>query len=290
MSDAVSPSAQNARPDGKRRFAATAMLIAAWAIALFLVQECTTGSNYPLSFLSAAGSRVIRLLLNLLACGVAVFVLRGWAIYVVLVVCTLPSLALLVYHDYFGQTLSWTVIVNHFSEGLAVVDFGPQLLRWSLLAMVAVATIVLLLLARAANRKPLERRTRFTWAAYFAVAYLFLAVVSTRYIDDAKKLRTFATVDRMAMTHGYLLTWYGEWQYLDEESLLRGALAAARIKQDRISPLEAPFALGEKVVVVQVESLDDSVVDHRVDGREVMPFLHDLSRRAMRFRISAIRR
>ena len=43
-----------------------------------------------------------------------------------------------------------------------------------------------------------------------------------------------------------------------------------------------------ELTIVQVESLDYDVLQCRVDGKPVMPFLADLATRSMRFRISAI--
>ena len=90
------------------------------------------------------------------------------------------------------------------------------------------------------------------------------------------------------MTHGYLLTWLGEWQYLDGDALFARAMEAARVKQDRLTPLEARPSVGQKVAIIQVESLDWAVLDFQVAGQPVMPFLSDLSRRSMRYRISAV--
>ncbi len=272
----------------RRGLVASAILIAGWAIVLFAVQEYTTGSNYPLSPIRAVGSRVVRLLLDLLACGTAAFLLKGWLLYAALIGCTLTLSVLVVYYEYFGHVLTWTTITNHFGEGLAVGDYAMHLLHWQSFSLIVSAAVILLILARRMNRNPPPRRQRVTIAAFCTAGYLFVAVVSTQYIDRIEKLKTFATVDRLAMTNGYLLTWYGEWRHLDADALLGRAMEAARIKQDRLTPLETPLSLGDQLAIVQVESLDYDVVGFEIEGRAVMPFLRDLSRSSMLYRIRAI--
>ena len=93
-----------------------------WAVAVFVVQECTTGANYPLPVLKAVGSRVVRFSLNLLACVTITFVIRGWVVYISLLGWATATSVLLIYNDYYGRALSWTTFSNHFAEGWAM---GP---------------------------------------------------------------------------------------------------------------------------------------------------------------------
>ena len=263
-------------------------LVAVWAIFIFAVQEYTTGSNYPLSAGKAVGSRVVRCLLDLLACGTVVLLLRGWILNVVLLGSSMALSVLVVYYEYFGRTLSFTTITHHFNEGWAVGAYAVGLLRWPSFSLIVLAAIALLILARWKNRHPIPRRRRFRLCALCAAGYALLAVVSTQFLDANRKLRTFATVDRLAMTNGYLLTWYGEWSYLDGEALLARALEAAKIKRDRLTPVEAPVPLDDKVVIIQVESLEFDVLGFELEDRSVMPFLRDLSRRCMLYRITPV--
>jgi len=276
-------------------FVDAVLLIAAWTVFLFAVQEYTTGSNYPLPWVKAVGSRTIRLLLDLLACGTAVLLLtgkvgsaRGWHLHVALIGGSLALSVMVVYYEYFDRALSWTTITYHYSEGWAVFGFATQLLRRPSIALIAGATVILVLLARRVNRTLPPFRKRANFAALCGIAYLLLALLSTQYIDKIKKLKTFATVDRLAMTNGYLLTWYGEWRYLNADALLVRAMEAARVKQDRLTPLEPVLSVGDKVTIIQVESLDYDVVGLEVGGQHVMPFLRDLFDRSMRYRITAI--
>lgn len=265
-----------------------AMLIVLWAVVLFAVQEYTTGSNYPLPLFKAVSSRLVRFLLDLLACGAAVFLLGRWARYIAVMVCAIGLSVLVIYHDYFHHALTWTTITGHFDEALAVTDYAVDLIRLQSLAPIFVATAMLIVLSRVVAGRPIPRRRRVGIGAGFAVAYLLTALISTGYVDAISKLRTFGTVDRIAMTNGYLLTWYGEWRYLNADALLARAMAAAELRQDRLTPIEVALVPPDRVVVVQVESLDYDVLGVDVDGQPVMPFLCDISDRSMFYRISAI--
>jgi hypothetical protein len=264
------------------------VLVAAWAILLFAVQEYTTGSNYPLPAVKAVGSRVVRFLLDVLACGTFVLLLRGWHLYVALVGCTLSASVLVVYYEYFGRALTWTTITNYFSEGLSVGAYALYLLRWQSFSLIVLAALILLVLVRWMRRHPIPRRQRVTICASCAAGYVLMAIASTQQIDAIRKLRTFATVDRLAMTNGYLLTWYGEWRYLDGEVLLAQALEAAKIRHDRLTPVEVGVPLDDKVVIIQVESLEFDILEFDVGGQPAMPFLRDMSRRSMLYRITPV--
>ena len=266
----------------------TATLILLWAVLLFAVQEYTTGSNYPLSAVKAVGSRVVRFVLDVLACGTVVFLLGRWARYVALVVGAAGLSVLVVYYDYFDRVLTWTTITGHFREGWAVAGYAVGLVRFQSFVPIVVATAVLVVLSRAVAGRSIPRRRRVAIGAGFAVAYALTALISTGFVDRISKLRTFGTVDRIAVTNGYLLTWYGEWRYLNAEALLARAMIAAELVQDRLRPIEAALSPPDKVVIVQVESLDFDVLDFDVDGQAVTPFLRDLSRRSMFYGISAI--
>ena len=274
--------------DCRHCLAFTCGLALLWAAAVFAVQEYTTGSNYPLPLGKAVGSRVVRFCLDLLACGTVVFLARGWPLYLTLLINACGALVLIVYYEYFDRALTFTTIRHHLGEGLAVLGFAVDLIRWQSFTLIVLTVLLLGAVVRRAGRYSLSTRRRVIVAASCAVGYVILAAISTTKLDRIEKLQTFSTVDRIAMTNGYLLTWFGEWLYLDGDALLRKAMLAAQFKSDRITPLDGLVHLEEKVAIVQVESLDDSVIDFEIEHQAVMPFLRGLSKRAMRYRISAV--
>ncbi|GJM24511.1 MAG: hypothetical protein DHS20C16_09260 [Phycisphaerae bacterium] len=271
-----------------RQLLAPLILAIFWAIAVFVIQELTSGANYPMPLHRALGCRVVRLSLDILACGTITFLVVGWPRYVAILSWATATSAILIYSDYYGRALSWTTITNQFIEGLAMGPYVVELIRWQSFTLVLMATSVLLLLAARANRRMLAIRLRGKIFTAFLACWILVAIASTQLIDRVAKLKTFGSVDRLTMTHGYALTWLAEWWYLDGTSLLLRAKEASLTKQDRLTPLEFPVPLGDNLAIVQIESLDYDVVHYRVDGELVMPFLADLTTRSMSYRISAI--
>jgi hypothetical protein len=145
-----------------------------WAVAVFTLQEYTTASNYPLPLVNAVGSRIVRAALDVLACGTVVFLLRGWPLYLTIVLNAFGMLVLTVYHEYFARALSFTTIRDHFVEGLAVVGFGADLIRWQSFSLIVLTVLVLLTAVRWTNRHRLPRRRRIKLGAMCAVAYASL--------------------------------------------------------------------------------------------------------------------
>ncbi len=271
-----------------RQLLAPLTLAICWAIAVFVVQELTSEANYPLPLHRAVGCRIIRFSLDLLACGAVTFLVVGWLRYLAILGWATATSAILIYNDYFGRALSWTTISNQCSEGLAMGPYVVKLFHWQSFTLILIATSALLLLAARANRRTLARRLRGKVCTALLACWILLAIASTQFIDRIAKLKSFGTVDRLTMTHGYVITWLGEWWYLDGDSLLRRANEASLTKQNRLTPVEFPVPLEDKLAIVQIESLDYDVVQHRVDGELVMPFLSDLTTRSMSYRISAI--
>src|SRR5690606_18852212 len=119
------------------------------------------------------------------------------------------------------------------------------------------------------------------------IAYLGLLSLAMWQVDKPRKLLTFVTPDRLGMTYGYLPTWASEWYYLDMDVLLQDAIDQRQHKADRLSAIQPPVPLTGDVVVVQVESLDWRLLNHRHDGREVTPRLNRLAEEAMLFNVTA---
>jgi len=107
------------------------------------------------------------------------------------------------------------------------------------------------------------------------------------FIDSPRKLRTFGTGDRLGMTYGFVLLWASESVYLNQKQLLREAVAQRDNATERLAGIEPPLALTGDVVLLQVESLDWRVLNHRVGGKPVTPFLNRLADEAMLFKVTA---
>lgn len=120
-------------------------------------------------------------------------------------------------------------------------------------------------------------------------AHVFLTVVSTTGSGCPSRIRTRFTSPDLMVTHGYLAAWFAELAYLNDDAVLRRALARREEVTDRLTPLEADLHLPDRVVVVPVETLDFAVLDHEVGGQPVTPFLSRRRHRSMFYRIKSPR-
>jgi len=258
-----------------------------WAVQLFVFQHLTFAFDYPAPVHKQVLAGCIRLMLDLLFCVGLVFLLPRVLVAVVLCLFVLFVQSAGYYFEVFGRAMTWTTLRAQSSEGLEGAGFDWSYINWPVL----VGTLVLLgveLWVLYRGRVRLGRRgARVTVGAVALVGYVATVCGIHAAVDPMSKLRTFASANRMGMTYGYLPTWVGEWWYLDMETLTAEAVAQREFRTDRLSAVEAPLALTGDVVILQLESWDWRIHGHRVDGREVTPYLNALAEDAMLFKVTA---
>jgi phosphoglycerol transferase MdoB-like AlkP superfamily enzyme len=99
----------------------------------------------------------------------------------------------------------------------------------------------------------------------------------------------FASLGRMGLTYGYMVTWLGELWYLNNAKLLERALEEARTKKfDRLTHVEYPLSIERDLVIVQMESLEFAILDYHVNGRPITPFLNQLREKSFFYKIAAM--
>jgi hypothetical protein len=258
--------------------------VTVWALELLVVQEMTSAPRDGLPTLVAVKFAARRMVLNVSACVFLVCVLNRFWLYVTFGVNLLISNALVVYAAYFGAPLSWTAIREQWQEGLAVMDHGASLLQWPVLLWL-LGLVSLKIVCREGLRPhlvPGVRRLRVGGVA--AVLWLGVAIGLAGYHKPIHKLR-FGTPE---YAYGYVVAWCAESLFFDEKTVLQLAIDAAKKPSDRLSPRETPLAFGERVSIIQVESLDWDVIDAQVGRQWVMPFLYDLRSRSMCYAIRPI--
>lgn len=261
-------------------------VVLVWTLELFSVQAMSFCFDYPAPLIKRLGAQAIRFLLDATFCLGWVFLLpRGFTVAGFIVFIVFAQVAGY-YEAVFGRALTLTTIQEQWIEGIAGARFDWAYVHTPLLlTMLATLTLKILLLLRV-PRQGIHRRTlRWTGVAAWT-GYLLLAVLAMGRIDPARKLRTFVTGDRLGMTYGFVLLWAGEAVYLNQARLLQEAVAQRAHVTDRLSAIEPPLALMGDVVLIQVESLDWRVLNYRVYGAPVTPFLNRLADEAMLFKIS----
>jgi phosphoglycerol transferase MdoB-like AlkP superfamily enzyme len=82
--------------------------------------------------------------------------------------------------------------------------------------------------------------------------------------------------------------WFAEWYYLGDGQLLDEMIKNRERIYNQLTPIEADIPIHERLVIVQAESLDTNILGYRVNGVEVTPFLNQLRRQSMSYRVKAM--
>lgn len=192
------------------------------------------------------------------------------------------------YHGYFGKAMSWTTIRTLYSEGGESVVIDKAFILPA--AMLAGAALLLtkLGLLYSSHRLAIRWRRRALPGAALLLAY-FSVIIGFNSLSNTplSGMKRWMSFDRVGVAYGYLVTWVGEVIYIDNATLLQQALEQKQSATDRITPLEGPVDLPGHLVIVQVESLDWSVLGLTHEGTEITPFLNQLRSRSMLFKVRA---
>ncbi|MFN8653190.1 MAG: LTA synthase family protein [Gemmatimonadales bacterium] len=261
------------------------LLVVVCALEAWLVQGKTLLAPQAQGGLDPVVDLVLRFGFDLLAFGALTGLLPRLLVAAAFVAAVVFYVFVLVYHDYFQQPLSILIVLNQRREGALVTDAGFALLRpWHLL-FVGTLALKLLLLFSAADSTP----TLHT-GLLCAGLYLLALLVVNRVYKPLAKIATWETVGGLGAVYGYLPAWAAEYAFIDSKALLVRALARAGETSDRLTPIETPAPVADRVVFLQVESLDWAVLDFRIRGEEVTPAINRHARRGMTYAVQADKR
>ncbi|MET0344174.1 MAG: LTA synthase family protein [Polyangiales bacterium] len=259
--------------------------LAVWVIELFVVQAVTLVPPHSRAGYARVSEGTGRLLLDVAFClGLSLVLGRG-ALALLQVVLLPVVIGLTIYKAYFHQALSVLTVINQGGEGARVSDAGFALLSpWHGALLVALA-LKLLLLLRAPSRRDL--RLGGLILAGYAVAVLTLSTVA----KPLRKIATWESVSGLGVLYGYTPAWIAELIFFDAELLKSRALArAASTPKSKLTAIEAPIPRRDRVLLLQIESLDFALHEFSVSGRPVTPFLNRLSREARFYAVRAEKR
>ncbi len=260
-------------------------LVALWALELFLVQEATLHElNYYAGYQPFL-HRAVRASLNLLTCTALVLVLPRIFLAIFFAGGLLFSGVVLCFESYSGHPLSATMATSTAGEGVSVVSAGLAMLP-NLFYLLIATFFVKIALLRILRKFPVgQLRQRLTRAGQVFVAYLLL-IGSVNFYKPFTLLLGWESVGGIGSVYGYTPTWVAELILLDHKEILARAIARTEIRSDRLGGgLEADFPYNERLVFLQVESLDAAVSGFQVKGALVSPELDRLAKTSMRYKI-----
>ncbi|HFE45880.1 MAG TPA: hypothetical protein ENJ18_10395, partial [Nannocystis exedens] len=265
------------------------LLIVLWALEIFAVQELTLLPGHWQSFFGMAIYRIVRITIDLLACGLCLAALPRPILGLLFLLNPFFDVGLILYHDYYQQPLSMHALLETSGEGVQVAGaFWGLVEGWQAVFVVALAVKMLLLFGTGWSCFwPSRRRS----VGLLLGGYLGFVGLVNLWLQPLSKIGSWDSVGGVGAIYGYGLTWLAELVVLDVDTLRARAVArsvdALPVDVDRLLAEEGSFPVGERLVFVQVESLDLALIDFTIDGREVTPELNRLWRRSLRYAVLA---
>ncbi len=258
-----------------------------WTIELYWLQAVTlvfpndTGPRYAL------WAPKIRFVLDLLFVTALTLSLRRRWLFFAAIGSSVAYLGLLTYFKYFLKPLSLLTIMTNWREGLQVGGFAWDMYPRGAAALLLAALAIKLSALVLSRKASLPRPCAWTVAAMVFAGYLALQAV-VGFVDPLRYIQTTRGVGRLGHIRGYLGPWFAEWYYLRGDELLNEVLERRKISYDRLTPIEADIPLHKRLVIMQVESFDTNILDYKVGNVEVTPFLNQLRRESMYYRVRAM--
>lgn len=270
-----------------RRALPALALCALWTLEIFIIQEQTLAAPAELALGARVARGAVRLIFDASVCATLMAMLPYAALVALYILEVVFFTIAITYFDHFRSPLSLLQAWHNFGEGAAIGTSVFELLTWSaLLWLVAAFALKIYLIVhwrRAVIEESHRRRVREI-ASALAVASL-LAAGGVHLATRGEGPSTFS---RLGSSYGYVIAGVWEAQYDRRDQLLARAQEVIRAGEDVLGKEEAAFPIHERLIVVQVESLDWGLLGYEIGGEPVMPFLTKLSENAARYRIEAI--
>lgn len=191
------------------------------------------------------------------------------------------------YERYFDD-LPGLYLFTQISQAKAVMSSAIELLRWRDLPLVLDLLLAIPLLLLVAPRPPLRKKL-LPWLTLPLFVSLYLVV--TMESEDRRilrlRFRNVAAVQKLGMVHYHLYDGlqmvYSRWENLFDSSFdretLRTQVQRSRQSIQADSPWKGRYR-GKNLLIFQLESLEAFVLNLKIDGQEVTPFLNQLAHKS----------
>jgi hypothetical protein len=254
-----------------------------WALMVFWVQQLTTSPTLWKDYSMWIKDLIFRFLIDWSFATVCFALLSTRAIALLMAFNLWMATAVLSFFLNYQRALSWLTITNQTGEGFAVAMVALEDAAPYLAALVPVSVLLTIVFHR--FRPRVGQKVRLAKQAGF----VWLVVVLGMHFDHKPlhRLEKFESADGIAHSYGYILTWIGESIYVDYDGLTEHAVARLKKPVDRLKSVVSPVELGERLAVVQIESLDDALVGLSFDGKPVIPRLNEWTKQGTYMRVQA---
>jgi phosphoglycerol transferase MdoB-like AlkP superfamily enzyme len=258
-------------------------LIFFWSIENFILQ----GSAFPVLPITRHPYfyQIIRLVFNLLGAAIVLLIFNRYLLIFIAILDCLLSLIIVAYNQYFHKVLSAYYTIKTLKEALQVTRFAVQIIPPFVWVLLIGALIIKIVWIFRITPQPSKFRWRGTALCLLLFATLVLAMQLTSFKFTSIRM---TTAKRAVYTYGYLVSWVAEsFVTPDTHEVAKELTLLQSLSPDRLAKTEPPWPVGDKIVIIQLESFDFNVLNYCIDGREVTPFLNKLARTSRLFKVES---
>jgi hypothetical protein len=234
--------------------------------------------------------QLFRLGLNFVFCTALIFLVPRRFLIPLLALNTFMLIAISSYISYFHWPLMPMRALSELREGWSLHSQAHSFISRSNAGLILVLFAAKVFLLVKSGRHNISFSIRWRLLVV-AVLLCSLQVAALQFTHLRLVMGANGGLGRSVFAYGYTLPWLCD---LAANHSLK--VHAARAKEflthhyDRLTPLEAPLPVTNRIVVLQLESVGTAAIESEYQGNLVMPFLHSLRDQSMYYRIVAFHR
>jgi hypothetical protein len=277
---------EDAEFDAQRRLFLCRILCAViWACELFWIQglgfEAIPWIKYPVFV------QLFRLGLNFVFCSSLVFLTPRRFLMPLLVLNSAMMIAISAYIANFHWPLMPIRILSELREGWSLHSQTYHFISWPAAGLILLLLVVKFFLLLKSGRHDLSSSTRWRLLVMAMLVY-GLPVAALQLTNLRLSMGPSGGPGRTIFAYGYTLPWLCD--LLANQSIETHVARAKTYlthRYDRLTPLETPLPVSDRIVVLQLESVGTSSIEAVYRGDPVMPFLRNIKSQSLYYRIVA---
>lgn len=252
-----------------------------WAIENFIIQT-SAFSIHPLTE-HPYFYQGIRLILNLLIATIVLLLFNQFWLIFIIGIDFLLSLIIVAYNQYFHKALSAYYAIKTIKEGLRVAGFAVQIIPPPVWILLIGAMIIKIIWIFNIPPQPCKLRLRGIASCIFLFAIIILSLQFSSF--KFANIKIYG-IQRNVYTYGYIISWIVENLMAPNVSeISKEIIHLKSLSPDRLTKIEPPWPVGDKIVIIQLESFDFNILHFHISGKEVTPYFNQLARNGRLFKI-----
>ena len=225
----------------------------------------------------------IRLTLNLLAAAIILLLFKRFWLILIFILDFLLSLLIVAYNQYFHQALSAYYGIKTVKEGLRVAGFAVQIIPPFVWILLIGALTIKIIWIFSITPQP----SRFRWRGAVSCLLIFIVIILALQLSSFKftNIKIYG-IKRIVYTYGYLISWVAETLKAPNiYEISKEIIQLQSLAPDRLTKAEPPWPVGDKIVIIQLESFDFNILNYHINGIEVTPYFNQLVGNSRLFKI-----